>query len=632
MCIRNTSSRELLSEMGIAGQIGAFIIDEVHCISQWGGDFRTAYSELDKLRTFVPHGTPIVGFSATVVRKALNDISRTLHIDLSISFFLNLGNDRPNIKYTVLPMKSGDDLAALDPLLDLEDTYFPSDLPKTIIFANTRDQAQRIWRYIRERLPEHLREDTVDYVHSLRTRHARERSLARFLDGSLRILVGTESVGMVCILFDHTALVANHSTSRLQGADIPDVERVIQFGAPSSLSVWLQRAGRAGRMPELRAEAILLIERSVFQKQKRRKRILKKGQRQAAQPAVEPASNDLGDMVYKKPIEKALRDWVETARCRRDVSDEYFDNPPRGQGMRHNIINHTQASQHPGSITETIFTYLGSPLACCDNCSARSGKFRGAPLSLHSSETDSGDQSDSTDSSRSSSSSSSSSPPSELDPCEYSTPRPETDILMPSSCPNTPQKRRRNCGDLEHTRSPKRARVAAMDVAETKPERRYGKHRESAAHALREWRLRINREHYAHCAFSLEAVLPEKVLRKLAFRADLKTVDDIAGELKGSERWIFLPRYGKTVLEILQKVDQERLSKQLEAGKKTRNTRGKLNAENCAPATISVCYNIYTVGHFTDDVTTSRPGMGVFARMMRQSYAQPHPVPVCATI
>ncbi|GLB45642.1 putative P-loop containing nucleoside triphosphate hydrolase protein [Lyophyllum shimeji] len=56
------------------------------------------------------------------------------------------------------------------------------------------------------------------------------------------------------------------------GADIPDIEQVIQFGVPSSLSVWIQRAKRAGRSPDINARAILLYEQSIFERMNRKRR------------------------------------------------------------------------------------------------------------------------------------------------------------------------------------------------------------------------------------------------------------------------------------------------------------------------------------------------------------------------
>lgn len=82
---------------------------------------------------------------------------------------------------------------------------------------------------------------------------------------------------------------------------------------PRSLTVWLQRAGRAGRREGVVARAILLVQPSVFQ-------------------AVAAAGGSVDDaVVYKKQIEEGLRCWIETAGCRRDTADRYFNNPPRTQ-------------------------------------------------------------------------------------------------------------------------------------------------------------------------------------------------------------------------------------------------------------------------------------------------------------
>jgi superfamily II DNA/RNA helicase len=130
----------------------------------------------------------------------------------------------------------------------------------------------------------------------------------------------------------------------LQGMDIPDIERVIQFMVPSSLSVCIQRFGRAGRSGQA-SIAILLAEQSVFQ--------TKKKPRSSETPATGPESetttkieiaddeelhmalhgperdSEAVDVNYKKKVEGGMRKWSEALVCRRMVADEYFDNPPR---------------------------------------------------------------------------------------------------------------------------------------------------------------------------------------------------------------------------------------------------------------------------------------------------------------
>jgi len=85
---------------------------------------------------------------------------------------------------------------------------------------------------------------------------------------------------------------------------------VVQFMVPDSLSIWKQRAGRAGRHKDMTARAVLLVQPTVFQERGRTTR----------------KPSDV--IVYVKDVEEGLRRWIETKGCRRDVADEYFDNPP----------------------------------------------------------------------------------------------------------------------------------------------------------------------------------------------------------------------------------------------------------------------------------------------------------------
>ncbi len=113
---------------------------------------------------------------------------------------------------------------------------------------------------------------------------------------------------------------------RLQGADIPDIEQVVQFGVPSSLSVWTQRSGRAGRSAHINARAILLVEKSMFERTKKRKGKKVPAPEDPDDPAA-AVSEDDPEHEWRKKVEDALRKWIETTECRRDVSDKYFNNP-----------------------------------------------------------------------------------------------------------------------------------------------------------------------------------------------------------------------------------------------------------------------------------------------------------------
>ncbi|KAI0073972.1 P-loop containing nucleoside triphosphate hydrolase protein [Panus rudis PR-1116 ss-1] len=320
MCINSSAARQMLTALGRSGRVLACIVDEAHCIAEWGGDFRPAYGKLSQLRALMPKDRtiPFGAFSATLTPLALRNVLDTLLINLNTSYFLNRGNDRPNIKFDVLEIDGAEDFHAVGSIVGIDNIKSPDDIPKTVIFVNERMQAIEIWQYLTQQLRHrgfgHIC-SAFDFLHGLCGELSKQIVMDRFHRGDIRILVATEAVGM--------------------GADIPDIELVIQFGAPNSLAVWIQRAGRAGRLPTIQARAILLIEKSAFQKQKAPERSTKSNTTKHRKPPDPPDPYDevtetLPDgQVFKKKVDSSLRRWLESPGCRRAVIDEFFHNPPR---------------------------------------------------------------------------------------------------------------------------------------------------------------------------------------------------------------------------------------------------------------------------------------------------------------
>ncbi|KAJ7092198.1 P-loop containing nucleoside triphosphate hydrolase protein [Mycena epipterygia] len=348
MCLQHPSFRKWLRSEQATANILGLIIDEAHCISQWGGDFRKFYSMLDQLRGLMPIGTPVHAFSATMAPDALAEVCESLSINLGKAFFLNLGNDRPNITPSGVRMKSVTDYDALNaPLPNPTTVNSFEELPKAIVFTNsapcsfytvkkTHQICQHICKLYGSRFDEN-----IAFLDAHRTRRAKRTAMRKFRQGKIRILVATETAGM--------------------GADIPDIELVIQSGFPKSLSVWIQRAGRAGRSPDLQAHAILLVEESAFQRWKKRRQKKptltnasdsessdsspnsdsESGANGAVPVAV--AFSDVDDgKEWGKKVEDALRKYTSTRSCRRDVADEYFNNPARSR-----IDRYSQTSFSP---------------------------------------------------------------------------------------------------------------------------------------------------------------------------------------------------------------------------------------------------------------------------------------------
>ncbi|KAJ7579545.1 P-loop containing nucleoside triphosphate hydrolase protein [Mycena floridula] len=261
MWLKHDGFRKSLRESKFLQDTAAIVIDEGHCISQWGRDFRKAYAELDKLRALFPPGTPVLCASATLNKTALRDVRSTLAIDSDSCFHLNLGNDRVNISTEVHKMKNSDDFDALNAVINIHPTN-PSLTKKTLVFTNTVKTCQQLARDFKAKY-KHLPLGTIDFLHAYRSRRDKRKVMKRFKSGKIWVLFATESVGM--------------------STDIADIEVVIQFGVPTSLTVFLQRIGRAGRLASLRTRAILLVQESMF-KRRKKKKPQKKTQKLAAVP------------------------------------------------------------------------------------------------------------------------------------------------------------------------------------------------------------------------------------------------------------------------------------------------------------------------------------------------------------
>ncbi|RDX41374.1 P-loop containing nucleoside triphosphate hydrolase protein [Lentinus brumalis] len=287
--------RDLLSQPRFQKKVMGLVIDEAHCICQWGGDFRKEYSQLAVVRALLSALTSILVTSATMTPLVLSNTWKSVQIDPDKSFFLNLGNDRPNIVWRIEYMTAGKaDLECLH-FLAPDDADELTCLPKTMVFFDSIAQSQKARRWLLERLPARFR-DRIKCYNARLGDLTKKFVMKGFRKGTIDILLTTEAAGMGC--------------------DIPDIVRVVQYMTPDSLGVWIQRAGRAGRSPNLQALAILLVETSVFAERGKRDR--KEGD----------------PVTYVKTLEPGLRQYVDAPkdRCRGDVVVAYFDNPPGRRG------------------------------------------------------------------------------------------------------------------------------------------------------------------------------------------------------------------------------------------------------------------------------------------------------------
>lgn len=208
-------------EMLARRQLGLIAIDEAHCISQWGHDFRPDYRMLQQ-RLPQLGKTPIVALTATATGQVQSDILEQLGIE--DAYRAVHGFRRGNLAVEIVQMTAGARAAALQCLLT-----DPARLP-AIVYAPTRKQSEAMASALGERL-------NAAAYHAGMAPEQRERVQSRFLASQLDVIVATTAFGM--------------------GVDKADVRTVVHTALPGSVEGYYQEIGRAGR-DGLPSRAVLL--------------------------------------------------------------------------------------------------------------------------------------------------------------------------------------------------------------------------------------------------------------------------------------------------------------------------------------------------------------------------------------
>jgi len=214
---------ELVTERIKYMKVNLLAVDEAHCISQWGYDFRPPYLRIVSFRELHPK-VPVLALTASATYTVQNDILAKLNFKSKNVFKKSF--ERNNLSYSVL--KQDDKLKKLlDVCQNVKGTG--------IVYANTRKQTYELSTYLNQH------NILSDYYHAGLDAQQRSHKQNLWKNNKIKVIVATNAFGM--------------------GIDKPDVRFVLHYTLPESLEAYYQEAGRAGR-DEKKAYAVILYHKS----------------------------------------------------------------------------------------------------------------------------------------------------------------------------------------------------------------------------------------------------------------------------------------------------------------------------------------------------------------------------------
>lgn len=203
--------------------VNLIAVDESHCISQWGYDFRPSYLKIAEIKEYLPD-VPVLALTATATPEVADDIQDKLQF--KEKNLLRKSFERKNLIYIVRDVED-----KLKKLLEIANIVKGSG----IVYVKSRKKTKEVTQYLIKN------KTSADFYHAGLDNKARDRKQREWTKGKTRIIVATNAFGM--------------------GIDKANVRFVVHFDLPDSIEAYFQEAGRCGR-DEKKAYAVLLYNKS----------------------------------------------------------------------------------------------------------------------------------------------------------------------------------------------------------------------------------------------------------------------------------------------------------------------------------------------------------------------------------
>ncbi|ETI32764.1 hypothetical protein F441_20376 [Phytophthora nicotianae CJ01A1] len=215
--IKSPEMMDLLKDLHRNKMLARFVIDEAHCVSQWGHDFRPEYNQLGILKKTFPT-VPLMALTATAPPKVIDHVKKSLMISNGHVFSMSF--NRQNLTFEVRDKPRGGDKKAMEALYQhISTTYAPDAVG--IVYCMTKQDCEDVANYLFDHGL------SADFYHAGQSATDRHMVQEAWQNGQLSIVCATIAYGM--------------------GINKPDVRYVIHFSVAKSIEGYYQEAGRAGR-------------------------------------------------------------------------------------------------------------------------------------------------------------------------------------------------------------------------------------------------------------------------------------------------------------------------------------------------------------------------------------------------